>query len=371
MKDKIKVLLVSPYSARKVGGIGTWSRSVIDAFTENDSISILYQNTKSFLKFIPQSAISRLFKGITDTITIITKFFFNCLLKRPDVVHYTSSASWALRKDLIAIRIAHLFKIPFVIHWHFGRIPEIIEEKGAEYNKLKKVSKLVSQSIAIDKKSYDALVQDGIENACYIPNALPENVLEASENRVGGLRKKGTVLFVGHVLKTKGVYELVRSCVNVPEVKQLLIAGPYSDEIQKELQTIAAEREDGKWLCFLGEIAREQVFEYYRKCTVFALPSYTEGFPYVVLEAMAFGCPIIASDVGAIPQLITPKTGILIPAKDEKQLTKAIDILVNNEFKSSELGDNAKQEVILHYSTNMVMKQYEQVWLQTCKKKQK
>lgn len=369
MKDKIKVLLVSPYSARKVGGIGTWSKSVIDSFAESDSISILFQNTKSFLKFLPKTVITRLFKGVTDTTTIITKFFFNCLLKKPDVVHYTSSASWALRKDVIAISIARLLKIPFVIHWHFGRIPEIIEEKGAEYNKLRKVSKLVSQSIAIDKKSYDALVQDGIENVCYIPNALPENVLEASENGDGELRIKGTVLFVGHVLKTKGVYELVRSCVNVPEVKKLLIAGPYSNEIQKDLLTIASEREDGKWLCFMGEIAREQVFEYYRKCAVFALPSYTEGFPYVILEAMAFGCPIIASDVGAIPQLITPKTGILIPAKDEEQLTQAIDILVNNEKKSSELGANAKQEVRLHYSTKTVMKQYEQVWLQNCKKK--
>lgn len=368
MKDKVKVLLVSPYSARKVGGIGTWSKSVIDAFAENDSISILFQNTKSFLKFIPKTVISRLFKGVTDTITIITKFFFNCFLKRPDVVHYTSSASWALQKDLIAIRIARLYKIPFVIHWHFGRIPEIIEERGTEYKKLRKVSKLVSQSIAIDKKSYDALVQDGIENVCYIPNALPENVLEASEKGDGVLRNKGTVLFVGHVLKTKGVYELVRSCVKVTEVKQLLMAGPYSDEIQKDLQKIAADREDGKWLCFLGEIAREQLFEYYRKCAVFALPSYTEGFPYVILEAMAFGCPIIASDVGAIPQLITLKTGILIPAKDEQRLTQAIDILVNNENKSFELGANAKQEVILHYSTKTVMKQYEQVWIRTCKK---
>ena len=371
MKDKIKVLLVSPYSAKKIGGIGTWSKSVVDAFDESENVCILFQNTKSFLKFTPKSVVGHLFKGVTDTATILIKLFMNCLFKKPSVIHYTSSASWALRKDLIAIRIARLFKIPFVIHWHFGRIPEIFKEKGTEYNHLKRVSCLVSKSIAIDKSSYEALKQDGVENACYIPNALPDNVLDASEKAEESARENNMVLFVGHVIKTKGVYELVRSCTRIAEVHRLLIAGPYSEEVRSDLILIAQSRDNGRWLHFLGEITREEVFDYYRKCAIFALPSYTEGFPYVILEAMAFGCPIIATEVGAIPQLITSSTGILVPARDEERLTNAIDLLINDKQKASELGKNAKQEVTLNYSTKSVMKQYEQVWVQICQEKKR
>jgi glycosyltransferase involved in cell wall biosynthesis len=367
---KLKVLLVSPYNAKRVGGIGTWSKSVLNAFEGSDSTSIWFQNTKSFLKFNSKSALNRLVKGAVDTVTILTKLFFNCLFQRPDVIHYTSSASWALSKDLLAIKIAKLFGIPFVIHWHFGRIPEIVEKKEEEYYRLKRVAQLSAKSIAIDKRSYDALVLDGAENACYIPNALPNNVLEASEKERVMPRESGTILFVGHVIKTKGVYELVRSCVNVQGVKQLLIAGPYTEEMHTDLQTIAAAREDGKWLHFLGEIPREEVFEYYRECAVFALPSYTEGFPYVILEAMAFGCPIVATDVGAIPEMITPETGMLIPARDETRLTNAVEALVNDTQKASALGTKARQEVIHRYSTEIVMKQYEEVWMQVSQMKQ-
>ncbi len=362
MKDKIKVLLVSPYSAKKVGGIGTWSKSVVAAFAGSEDIEVLFQNTKSFLKFNTKSPLSRMIKGCVGTITILIQLFLNCLCKKPDVIHYTSSASWALHKDKMAIRIAYFFNIPFIMHWHFGRIPEIIRERGNEYVRLKRIMQLATTSIVIDKNSFKALELDGVNNCCYIPNALPDDVLDASQMTVENMKRGGKVLFVGHVIKTKGVYELVKSCSNVPGVQELLIVGPCSKEIKNDLISLAKERDGGQWMHFLGEIPRDAVFDYYRKCSVFVLPSYTEGFPYVVLEAMAFGCPIIATEVGAIPQMITKETGILIPSQNEERLTDAISYLINDAIKASELGANARREVVRKYGTSTVMKQYEQVW---------
>lgn len=367
MKDIIKVLLVSPYSSQIVGGIGTWSKSVLDAFAECKSIDILFQNTKSILKIIPKSHVSRLIKGSVDTLVILAQLFLNCLLRRPDIIHYTSSASWALNKDRIAIRIAKLFKIPFIVHWHFGRIPDIIKEKGSEYFRLRTVLKLATASICIDKMSFEALENDGIDHCFYIPNALPDNVLVASGKTAERNREEGVVLFVGHVIKTKGVYELVKSCTIIPSVKKLLIVGPCNEVVKNELNHLAKKREDGKWMCFLGEIPREQVFDYYRNCSVFVLPSYTEGFPYVVLEAMAFGCPIVATAVGAIPQLITQSTGLLIPAQNEEKLSEAIALMINNKDKAYSCGANARDMVVQHFSTTTVMKQYEHLWRLICK----
>ena len=361
----MKVLLVSPYSSKKIGGIGTWSKSVLNAFADNEEIEIVFQNTAFFLKHNAkkkQTSIRRLIIGAFDTMSILSKLLFNCLFERPSIIHYTSSASWALHKDKIAIKISNVFKIPFVIHWHFGRIPDIFEEQGNEYSLFTKISKQVNASIAIDKKSYDVLAKAGFNNIYYVPNALPENVLRASSEICVEKRDEGTVLFVGQVLKTKGVYELVRSCVKLPAVKRLLIAGPYSEEIYTELMAIASERGQVDWVCFLGEISREDVFKYYSSSTLFALPSYTEGFPYVILEAMAFGCPIIATDVGAIPQLITEETGVLIPSKDVNKLSSALNNLLSEPQKALKLGEKAKQEVIENYSTATVMNQYAKIW---------
>lgn len=362
---KIRVLLVSPYSAKKVGGIGTWSKSVVDGFAESDEIELLFQNTAFWLKHNAvkkQTALRRLIIGGLDTISILVKLFLNCLYKRPDIINYTSSASWALHKDRIAIGIAKTFGIPFVIHWHFGRIPAIIKENGKEFDSFKKVMGCATASIVIDKMSYDALSNAGFKNFYYVPNALPDNVFNASKEEAPKQREEGSVLFVGQVLKEKGVYELVQSCTSLPSVKKLLIAGPYAEEIREDLTNIASCRDQGSWLRFLGEIKREDVFQYYRMCSVFALPSYTEGFPYVILEAMAFGCPIVATDVGAIPQLVTKSTGELIRARDKDGLTNALKRLVEDSSLASTLGNNARNEVIEHYSTKSVMKQYQDIW---------
>lgn len=364
--ERLKILLVSPYSEKKVGGIGTWSKSVVNSVADDNEVEVIFQNTAFWLKHNAnkkQTILRRLLVGGLDTCCILLKLFYNCFVKSPHIIHYTSSASWALHKDLIATRIAKLFKIPFVIHWHFGRIPSIIRVKDKEYYLIKRVMELASKSIVIDKASYEALIKEGIKNVVYIPNAIPDNVLEASNLDNVTERDKSTILFVGQVLRGKGVYELVDSCTSIENIHSLLIAGPYSDDIHKDLMAIASKREGGNWLRFLGEISREDVFKHYRKCSVFSLPSYTEGFPYVILEAMAFGCPIVSTSVGAIPQLINPATGILVQPKDTVGLKEALQSLINDAVKAREMGKNARREVLNHYTSARVMVLYKELWL--------
>lgn len=367
-KNKIRVLLVSPYNAIKVGGIGTWSKSVLDFFEGSDEYEIIFQNTANLIKGnIKNSRIRRVILGVEDTVEIIVKLFFHLLLKRPDVVHYTSSASLALMKDRVAIFIVKvIFKKRFVIHWHFGRIPEICISKGKEYKQLIHVAKYADINIVLDEKSQQSLQREAHANVCYIPNPMTSAVYDATKDiDIASSNKKrnnGEVLFVGHIIENKGVFELVKCCVDCKDVKKLVLIGPVLPSIKEKILSLAKKRTDGTWLEFKGELQREDVYSYYRKCTLFCLPSYTEGFPYVILEAMAFGCPILATDVGAIAEMLNNESGLVVAPRDIQQLSVALNKMLSDKELRDKIATNAFNRVMTAYTREIICKQYSKIW---------
>ena len=365
---KIKVLLVSPYNAKRVGGIGTWSKSILDYFEDSERFEIVFQNTYNALKGNLQSnRMRRILVGIEDTALILVKLFFNLLIKNPSVVHYTSSASLALMKDRMAFFIAKIiFGKRFVIHWHFGRIPEICQNKDKEYEKLMRVVHKADANIVLDEKSLHSLQNEGIKHVSYIPNPMTSAIYDATKDTdiiaSNVRRSEGEVLFVGHVIATKGIFELVRCCVDCVEVKKLILVGPVLPDVKEQILQLSKKRNAGEWLEFKGELSREDVYSYYRTCSLFCLPSYTEGFPYVILEAMAFGCPIVATDVGAIAEMLQDKSGMVISPRDEVALAEALRTMLLNKTMRDNMGLNAYNRVMSVYAHNVIFKQYESLW---------
>lgn len=370
MKErKLKILLVSPYNAKRVGGIGTWSKSILDYYGKvSNKYQIIFQNTSNPLKSnIKKGIVWRILIGIEDSFVILFKLFWNILVKQPDVVHYTSSASLALSKDKIALFITkYIFKKKFVIHWHFGRIPEICNEKGNEYKKLIDVIRKSDVNIVLDIKSLKSLEKEKIHNVVNIPNPMTSAIYETTKNifieKINEKRAEGEVLFVGHILKTKGVFELVSACIELPSVKKLIMIGPFLPEIKNELIKLVDKYHKNNILEFKGELPREAVYDYYKKCSIFCLPSYSEGFPYVILEAMAFGCPIVATKVGAIEEMLQNESGILVSPRNIMELKKEIENLISDKNKRNLLSEKAYKRVMSVYTNETIFKQYEKEW---------
>lgn len=364
---RLKVLLVSPYSEKKVGGIGTWSKSVLDNY-DTAKYQIVFQNTANLIKSNIQGGLfRRLFMGAWDSITILVKLFFNLLFKRPSVVHYTSSASIALYKDSIALFITkNIFHKRFIIHWHFGRIPDICQARDGEYKRLMKIIKKADISIVLDRKSLLALQENGVSNVVAIPNPISTAIYDATKSlnieEVFKNREEKTVLFVGHIVNTKGVLELVRACVSSKIVERLVLVGPVLIDFKSVIQGEANKKGDGTWLEFKGELQREEVYDYYKKCSVFCLPSYTEGFPYVILEAMAFSCPIIATDVGAIAEMLGNESGVIIEPRSEQALSIALLNVLSDKEKCHTMGENAYARVMSTYTNVVIFEQYYRAW---------
>lgn len=369
MKDKLIILLVSPYSAKTVGGIGTWSKIVLDYSKEVDDCDVRFLNTVQGLpkRWAMNYRLAHIVIGLLDSFLILFRLFWRMLFLRPTVVHYTSSAGSALKKDLIAVWIVKkLFRKKFVVHWHFGRIPTIFAEKGKEYHLFVKVCNNCDISIPIDERSFKVLKDENITSV-YIPNPIPVALQNEAEilsvSDVSANRKKGEVLFVGHVLKGKGIVELIKACAECVDVKRLVVVGPFFDDsFKNDLLSIANKRENGNWLNLVGEKNREDVWNYYKTCSVFCLPSYSEGFPYVILEAMAFACPIVATKVGAIPEMLSEDCGELIEARQTEPIVESLNNVLGNKNMADKMGLRAHKRVLDNYTIEKIFHQYLEVW---------
>jgi len=365
----MKILILSPYPPPS-GGIATWTKNLLaDIAATGYDNEIIHHNTAYNLKEITKFDLwSRIIYGFRELRLLLRDLETKVHTEHPDVIHLTSSASLALIKDYFIIKKAAKYRIPVITHWRFGRIPELAETRNWEWKLLNLVIRNSAYSIVIDERSYKTLIDNEFNNVVRIPNFLGLKFGKSSDlmNSDQRVRKSNSVLYVGHLIRKKGVFELVNACAALPEVGELIMAGEYETGIKDELMTLARMREDGKWLTITGNVGHDVVQDLMSSVSILTLPSHTEGFPNVLIEGMAMGCAIVATNVGAVPEILAVDSdnpcGICIPAGNTELLRDALSSVLSDPDRLKELGGNGEKRVQNNYTFAKVFADYDSVW---------
>lgn len=364
---KRKILLFSPIPGVGSGGIAVWTKNILTYYDglENSNVELFFLSAnRSKIILASASKIRRFIEGLSDYLKIITRFAFEVKKINPDVVHISTSASIGTIKDLLLQIICKYFKAKNIIHFHFGRIPFLADKKNLEWKIILLLIKNADKVIVIDLKSYEVLVKYGYVNIELLANPLSDFVIKNIESNSNIERIPRTLLYVGHIVKTKGVFELVEACLGIENIKLKLI-GPGSQLIINQLSEIANFKTEKEWFEITGNIPLNEVIKEMLSANVFVLPSYTEGFPNVILESMACGCPIVASEVGAIPEMLNMEsdaTGLCIAPQNIFELRKSILLFLNNSDYALNCGKKAKKRVVENYSMPVVWVELESIW---------
>ena len=361
----MKVLLASPYGGVS-GGISRWTEHIMtyyESLSDKDCMLKLLPMGRSRFVNVNSGKIYRLSSALVDYRKILSSF--NLMLKSDkfDLMHLTSSASISLLKDLLMITRAKSEGIKTIIHFRFGRIPELAQKRNWEWKLLARVVRKADTVVVLDKSSYNTLLEAGFRNIVILPNPVSPKVVEIVRRNKDVVRQNNTILFAGHVVRTKGVFELLEACNALSHVK-LKMVGYVEDDMRKTLLEKARCKVD-----IVGEMPYDDVIREMLMCDVFVLPTYTEGFPNVILESMAAGCAIVTTSVGAIPQMLEDendkKYGVVIPPQNVSKLKKAISMMLDDESLRLECRANARRRVIERYSMDSIWKQLINIWTDT------
>jgi glycosyltransferase involved in cell wall biosynthesis len=194
-----------------------------------------------------------------------------------------------------------------------------------------------------------------------IPNFIDPDEFEMQS--CGDTECETDVAFVGWVIRNKGILELIAACAELDGCK-LTLVGPVAGEIQNALDRLVP-RGNTK-VEIMGELSTPEVYKVLSRSKLVALPSYTEGFPLIVVEAMCMGKAIIATPVGAIPEMLQFRhenpCGECVKPRDVQGLKAAIADLLEDQLKRRLLGENARKRALSSYTVKAVVPRIIDLW---------
>ena len=273
--------------------------------------------------------------------------FFKCLwlakTKKIDIIH----AHWPFPHALIALGACKLFRIPLVLNFHGAELLLIRKKKW-----IRPIMKfIIGQANAIFANSrftaskISALRPAKIE---WSPYGSPLSSGKVPPPHARGERYK--ILFVGRHIERKGIEFLIQAAKLLDPQKfevRIVGKGNLTDSLKELAQKISAQN-----VIFTGPLSPDDLRKEYQKSNCFVLPAIidskgdTEGLGVVLIEAMQYGLPVVASNVGGIPDVVVDgETGILVPEKDPKALASAFQKLESDPAYESELLKGAEKRI--------------------------
>jgi glycosyltransferase involved in cell wall biosynthesis len=201
----------------------------------------------------------------------------------------------------------------------------------------------------------------------YVPRSkievIPYGVV-VDRFKTGSPDESTEILSIGSLYTRKGCDLLIEAWASVateyPESTLNIIGkGPQRETLERRVEDLEIQ----DTVVFHGYVERDVLLDMLASSRAFVHPSRSEGFPHVRLEAMASGCPVIASNVTGTNEMIRDgKDGLVIPTDDVDRLTEAISTLLDSPEKAKEMGENARTHAKQNFDWEEIGKRFAEVY---------
>jgi glycosyltransferase involved in cell wall biosynthesis len=372
--SKSRILILGPLPPPE-GGIATTVSNLLSSKLSND-FKLIHMDISTKRSLNKQ--------GKIDTKNIISLFFMIILLigkiikSRPHIVQIESSSGTSFLKNSLFILVSKFAFCNVIISIHgsgirFINFFESLPHLGKLYVKFI-ISKCDAVRILSEKwiKKFNTELNLKVNKIFVIPNGVDFEFFNINRYHSTLIENNCKILYLGAIGEKKGVFDLL----DVSEILQkkgyefnLNIVGPEMDEgCTEELKIITRKRKLEKYIEIHKEIKYKETVSFYSSANIFILPSYTEGLPMTLLEAMASGLPVVSTKVGAIPEIIEDGiNGFLVNPGNVSDLAFKIEILINNSHLRKKMGLMNKTKVQEKYSLFQQINGFRSLYLQLLK----
>jgi len=356
--SKKNVLFVGSFKSKStsghVGGQMFACRSLVDSDLSKTINWIKIDTTAS-----TNEARSFISRGSSAFFRLV-QFTYLLLTRRVDTILVFCSSGWSFREKGVMVLIAKFFGKQAIIAPRSGFLLDNLE--GSEKFKAfaKKVVNKADYTICQGtfwKEYFTKNLALPAQKAVVIHNWIADNSYTYKSRN----NKTTTILFLGWIEQNKGIYEIMEAAKTLEgETIEWLIGG-NGKEFEKVKQELEATGLDHK-VKLKGWVLNKDKIELLENADIFVLPSYREGLPNALLEAMQYGLAVTASSVGAIPDVIdSGNNGILVPPKNAKALADAVKTLVDQPALRKEYGLKAMDKIKHHHSIEAAISKFNKI----------
>ena len=333
--DKILVLLAG-HIPPPIGGVGTYYKSLLSSSLP-ERVNLIFVQTSTHNRELSQSGRAT-FSNLIAAAKDLGRFFRAVFSNRPQICHIGTAFGLSFLKHSICVVIARAFGCRVLLHPHCG-LPALYSERSVLWRwYFRQIIRLTDGLIALssewqqfsqiipERKVY--LLKNAINLAPYQSVAQERLVQPHSNGKVH-------ILYLGYIGQDKGSFDLVNaaqlvSSKGIPASFDLVGGELHPGELDLLRLEIGAKN--------LSEVVKlhqpivgAEKLSLFRDADIFVYPSFSEGMPIAVIEAMACGLPVVATNVGGLPDLIREGVnGILVQPGRTDELADALIKLAND-----------------------------------------
>lgn len=361
--NKNEVLIVGPWVS--TGGVHTFMRNLGIHSNLSDNwhferyniarplkLTTINNNQYNFLSSSPK----RLVKSLYVTGRNFLKFPMAVL--EADLIQIQASDHYAFWEPLLYAKVAKALGKPAVVRFG-GSFDKFYESSTPSQQKMIVEALQIPDALVVLSQGWKDYFGKYVarEKIYVIPNAVPVPPPMPDRSKREG---KPVVLWIsGMEAKRKGIDAMLELVAELKDKAHFLFVA-VTDQVRETI----AEKGLADDIELHGIQNRDRMNQYfYPRADIFMLPSFGEGFPNSMLEAMAAGVPTITTPVGAIPEVLIPNEhGFINEPTDVSGMRRDLEYLVDNKKERLRMGKNSYELVCSSYSLNKVFARYDQLW---------
>ena len=285
-----------------------------------------YKNNFHKLKYVATTYYTKKFALLVSifvfSVAICRIFLILLFEKKIKIVHIHTAAGGSFVRASIVVKLSKLFKKNVILHCHASRFKEYYLQSGNKENIVKTLN-LVNRLIVLSESWNSWFMEIGVNPAKIVILNNITNYPHLKEKKYG---PKINLLYLGELGKRKGIFDILKAIYdNQNDLRKKIEFRFGGNTHEKEVEEKISEYGIGDFVSFEGWVSGQKVIDLFNWANVFILPSYNEGLPIGILEAMSYGCAIIASPVGGIPEVVKDGVnGIIVSPGDTIAIANAI-----------------------------------------------
>lgn len=300
-------------------------------------------------------------------IKLFLKLLKELIVFQPNCIYYSiPPTGYGLYKDLPFVLMIKLFKIQPIYHLHGKGIYE-----NTVNSKLSKgIHRFVYSNSNVIHLSKGLLQQEiSLLNPIAAQKFTANNGIEDVQIKIPKRDEKINVLFLSNLFISKGILfsiKIISELIKVHNGIRFHVVGQFPDDQTKELiKKKVADLSMNDYITFYGALYDKQKFLTMSKMDFLLYPSFNDAFPLVILEALQVGLPVVASDQGAIPEILNEDIGRIFPTGDLERAVHCCHSLIQEiKLNNYQINTRCRKYYERHYTVEIFEKRMKEIFNQ-------